>query len=609
MAKKKQEERLPHWDLTNVYPGLDSTEFKDAVLRFKTDLDGLDSFQVENGIGAEGKRPETAQESADIIGGYLERMNALLVLFGSLQAYVYSFVTTDSYNTDAAKTLSELEMLGVRIENQSVRFDGWLGSIVPDPEDLDRFAALNPATNGHRFYLKEVVEQSRYLMSEAEEALASELALSGGRAWGKLQGVVSSQLTVDFEVDGEVQILPITTVRNIRRSDPDPIVRERAFRAEIAAWESVREPLAGSLNGVKGHVNTLDHRRGREDALHAAIDQARIDRETLAAMMGVMEESFPMFREYFRAKARRFGRKSLPWWDIFAATGKAERRFTYEEMTSFILAQFGTFSDDLVSLSRRAFEQNWIDAEPREGKRGGGFCMEVPSVEESRILTNFDGSLEELFTIAHELGHAYHNQCQVGKTMLQRETPMTLAETASTFCETIVTDAALAMAETEDEELVILESFLISSSQIIVDIYSRFLFEKEVFERRENAELSADDFCEIMTRSQIETYGDGLDQEHLHPYMWAWKPHYYSTGLSFYNFPYAFGLLFGLGLYAEYKRRGGEFVSDYRSLLRSTGEGTAAELAARFGMDITRPEFWRNSMMIIEERVRRYLEI
>ena len=192
--------------------------------------------------------------------------------------------------------------------------------------------------------------------------------------------------------------------------------------------------------------------------------------------------------------------------------------------------------------------------------------MWVPGVRESRVMCNFDGSLDQLFTIAHELGHAYHNFCLSDKLPLQTTTPMTLAETASTFCETLVTDAALAATTSPAEELSILETFLIGATQVVVDISSRFLFEREVFERRAQAELSADDFCEIMLRAQRETYGDGLDERYLHPYMWAWKPHYYRTDISFYNYPYAFGLLFGMGLYALYQQRGPAFVADYEAL-------------------------------------------
>ena len=445
-------------------------------------------------------------------------------------------------------------------------------------------------------------------MSEAEEALAAELGLSGIVAWSKLQGTVCSQLTVPFERDGQVQKLPITALQNLR-SDPDPDVRRRAHEAELAAWETVREPLAAALNGVKGAAVTLNRRRGRVDALHAALDQSRIDRATLETMLGAMQDSFPIFRQYLKAKAGRFGKDALPWWDIQAPTGKLERHFTWPDTREFVVSNFSTFSDRLANLARRAFEQRWIDAEPREGKRGGAFCMSVPLVDESRVLCNFDGSLDQVSAVAHELGHAFHNECQVGKTMLQGVTPMTLAETASTFCETIVTEAALAQAASRDEELAILETFLVGATQVIVDITSRFLFEREICERREKFELSADDFCEIMVRAQQATYGDGVDPRYLHPYMWAWKPHYYEIGLSFYNYPYAFGLLFGLGLYALFKERGRSFVPEYEALLASTGEANVADLAARFGIDIRKPEFWQGSLKLIEARIQRYQEL
>jgi len=235
--------------------------------------------------------------------------------------------------------------------------------------------------------------------------------------------------------------------------------------------------------------------------------------------------------------------------------------------------------------------------------------MDVPGVEESRILCNFDGSLDQVSTIAHELGHAFHNECLRGKTMLQRTTPMTLAETASIMNETIITNAALSEAANDEEELAILETSLIGSSQVIVDISSRYLFEKEVFERRATSELSADDFCEIMLKCQKETYGDGLSQEFMHKYMWTWKIHYYIPSLSFYNYPYAFGLLFGTGLYDVYKERPQEFVKDYEAMLAGTGEATPAELALGFGFDIRKPDFWRRSIGIIEEEIQRYIEL
>ncbi len=426
----------------------------------------------------------------------------------------------------------------------------------------------------------------------------------------KLQGTVTSQLSVDFELDGKVQKLPMPALINLR-SHPDEATRRRAYEAENKVWDEVKDTLAACLNGVKGEANTLDKKRGRKDAIHASLDAARMDRKTLDAMFAAMQDSFPMFRKYFNAKAKKLGKEKLAWWDIFAPVGKTDKVYSFEEARDFILENFGRFSPELSDFARRAFDSSWIDAEQREGKRGGAFCMEVQNVKESRILSNFDGSLDQVSTLAHELGHAFHNECayKAGKTVLQQATPMTLAETASTMCETIVTEAVLATTTDPQEELAVLEAQIQGAAQVVVDIYSRYLFEKEVFERREQSELSADDFNDIMERAQKATYGDGLDERYLQKFMWTWKPHYYSPGLSFYNYPYAFGLLFATGLYAIYKQRGEAFVEDYKNLLASTGEEKASVLARRFGIDITKRKFWDDSLAIIGRRIDRYCEL
>ncbi|MBK7316433.1 MAG: M3 family oligoendopeptidase [Anaerolineales bacterium] len=458
--------------------------------------------------------------------------------------------------------------------------------------------------------LKESAQQSKYLMSEIEEQLAAEMSLSGGNAFGKLQGSVVSQMSVEFELDGKVEKMPMPALINLR-SHPDEATRRRGYEAENIAWEGVKETLAACLNGVKGETVVLNKRRGRKDAVHSAIDAARLDRKTLEAMLEAMKDSFPMFRKYFKSKAKKIGKKQLAWWDIFAPLGKTDKVYSYEEARDFILENFEKFSPDLSVFAKRAFDNNWIDAEQREGKRGGAFCTEVQGLKESRILCNFDGSFDQVSTLAHELGHAFHNECayQANKTVLQQLTPMTLAETASTMCETIITEAVLATTKDPQEELAVLEAQIQGAGQVVVDIYSRFLFEKEVFERREQSELSADDFNDIMERAQKATYGNGIDEKYLQKFMWTWKPHYYSSGLSFYNFPYAFGLLFATGLYAIYQQRGEAFVQDYKNLLASTGEESAAKLAKRFGIDITTRKFWDDSLAIIGKRIDRFCKL
>jgi pepF/M3 family oligoendopeptidase len=596
---------IPHWDMSNVFPGLESKEFEAAIQDVQAQLEKLETFFTEKVSGSDEKT--SPAQLASIAGEIIDRFNALSEKSVTIRAYIYTFVSTDSRDKAARKRLSEYERVGVRMQMLNTKFLAWAGKLAPV---LEQVIQLNASTQAHAFALRNAAEQSKYMMSQAEEDLAAELNLSGANAWSKLQGTITSQLTVDFELDGEVKKLPMPALINLH-SHPDESVRRRAYEAEMAAWKTVEEPLSAAMNGVKGAVNTLNRLRGRSDALHPAIDMARIDRPTLEAMLAAMEDSFPAFRRYFKAKARHLGKEKLAWWDVFAPVGDANKTYTWDEARAFILENFGKFSPELAAFARRAFDRNWIDAEQRDGKRGGAFCIGVPGVKESRVLCNFDGSLDQVSTIAHELGHAFHNECayQAGKTDLQQDTPMTLAETASIMCETIIMEAILKETTDPQQELAILETRLQGDAQVIVDIYSRYLFEKEVFERRAKAELTADDLSEIMERAQKATYGEGLDERHLMKYMWTWKPHYYYAGLSFYNFPYAFGLLFGLGLYAIYEQRGAAFIPDYVNLLASTGEATAADLAARFGINIREKKFWQDSLNIIAKKIERYEQL
>src|SRR5215216_4283309 len=593
------------WDLSNVYPSLESKQFNAAVDDYRKQVAALEKF-FKNKLGKANAKTK-ARDLAPLVGKAIDQINKIQILSATIAPFIHSYVTTDSRNKEAMKALSEFEQASLPMNQLLTRFTAWLGKLAPK---LDQVVRNNKSAAMHAFMLREAAEQSKYLMSEAEEALAAELSLSGGNAFGKLQGIVTSQLTVDFELDGKTEKMPMPALINLR-SHPDEATRRRAYEAENKAWEEVKETLAACLNGVKGEANTLNKKRGRKDAIHSSLDAARMDRKTLEAMLGAMKDSFPMFRKYWNAKAKKIGKEKLAWWDIFAPIGKMDKVYSFEEACDFIIKNFEKFSPNLAVFAKRAFDNNWIDAEQREGKRGGAFCMDVQGLKESRILSNFDGSFDQVSTLAHELGHAFHNECayQADKTFLQQLTPMTLAETASTMCETIVTEAVLASTQDPQEELAVLEAQIQNAAGIIVDIYSRYLFEKEVFERRAQSELSSDDFNDIMERAQKETYGDGLDENYLQKFMWTWKPHYYSPNLSFYNYPYAFGLLFATGLYAIYQQRGKAFVEDYKNLLASTGEETAARLAKRFGIDITKRKFWDDSLAIIGKRVDRYSEL
>ena len=398
----------------------------------------------------------------------------------------------------------------------------------------------------------------------------------------------------------------MSIVRNFA-VDPNRSVRRAAYEAELVGWKKAAVPLAAALNGIKGQVNTISRRRGWNSPLDASLFDTAIDWATLEAILTAARESFPDFRRYLRAKARVLGLEKLAWYDIGAPIGKEKQSWDFEKARDFIVARFGDYSQRLSDFAARAFRENWIDAEPRAGKVDRAYCMPLRR-DESRVFVNFKPSFTGISTLAHELGHGYHNLNLASRTALQKETPITLAETASIFCETIITHAALARASRE-EQMAILESSLQRSCQTVVDISSRFLFESRIFERRKQRELSVDEFNELMLEAQKETYGDGLDENLLHPYMWAMKPHYYFSHLSFYNYPYLFGLLFGLGLYARYQQDAESFKTSYDDLLSSTGMADATTLAARFGIDVRSVTFWRSSLDIVRKDVDLFEEL
>lgn len=589
---------LPHWDMSVVYPGLDSPEFERDFRAFVRALDELEGLFDEARIDRV-ETPLPPDLAAHLFDNLVPAYNALQEQAWTLGAYIYSFVTTDSRDEFAQARLSEMEKQGVRLAKLTTRLTAWAGT-----QDVDALIERSELARAHAYWLQRSRIAAQHMMSPAEESLAAEMSLTGSNAWSKLYGNLTSQIMVDVELRGERQTMPMSVVRNLA-FDPDRAVRRAGYEAELQAWEQHALPLASALNSIKGETNMLARKRGWQSALEASLFRNAIDEATLEAMFTAAYEAFPDFRRYLHAKAQLLGIERCAWYDIFAPVGKEPRQWDYTEATQFIIEQFATYSDKLRAFAERAFRENWIDAEPRPGKRDGGFCMRLRR-DESRILVNYKPAFGAVSTLAHELGHAYHNLCLAPRSYLQRQTPMTLAETASIFCETIIRQAALQQADHE-ERLAILEAALQGMCQVVVDITSRYLFEQRVFERRQERELSARELCEIMLEAQKETYGDGLDANALHPYMWAAKPHYYNS--AFYNYPYMFGLLFGLGLYALYRNDPQGFRARYDDLLSQTGMADAADLAHEFGFDIRTPAFWRGSFDVIRADIEQFVQL
>lgn len=545
--------------MASIFPDVKSDQLQSAIDR----------------LVAGSERLEAMLAGSDDAVAILNLTNDLGDVYEEISTFLGCSMTSNTADAEAQAALSAFENRAIHFHKVRQLVTRWM-------------AQTDSPDQWHEFHFKKAKVAAEHLMTEPEEALAADLSPSSTKAWEKLYESVSSQVMVT--VDGEE--MSIVAARSMA-TDPDRAKRKAAYEAELAGWKTVETPLAASMNGIKGAVLTLSERRGWGHPLDQACFHANQDRATLDAMMSAARKAFPDFRRYWHAKAKLLSVSKLAFYDLFAPVGSLQP-WSFEDGAAFVEEKFGEFAPHMRELAARSVRERWIDIDPRPGKVGGAFCAPLPNGD-SRILLNFKPSFSWVNTHAHELGHAYHNLCLRGRTALQRDIPMTLAETASIFCETYVRRAAMAKLEGREDRLAMLDATLTGAGQTVVDITSRFDFESAVFAQRRERDLSAGELCEAMRQAQLGTYGEGLDTEQLHPYMWAAKPHYYSSE-SYYNFPYMFGLLFALGLYNLYTVQPEGFVAKYDDLLSRTGMSDAASLAAEFGMDIRQEAFWNGSL-------------
>ena len=579
------------WSLDIFYKGLDDAAFasdmaklEETVALCKATVPTLNYDDTAKALRQMVDLKETLYLTARRLTGYLGLRRA-----------------TNSADSQVSGPMTKIQMLLASLARENVAFEKFVGGI----ENIDAVIADDEVLSQYRFYFGEIKESVSHNLSDEAEDVFAKMNISGGRAWGDLVSYLTSTLEVDYK--GET--VTLSHIRGLAESD-DPTVRREAYEAELASYRKVKDSIAFSLNSIKAQVNTEAALRGFENPLAMTLNHSRMEKATLDAMLEAMREYMPKFREYLKHKAKLLGHENgMPWYDIFAPMGKAGgKTYTVEEAHGYLVEHFSSFAPDLADMVDEAFKNDWIDFYSRPGKSGGAFCSNLPFLKQSRILTNLSGSFGSVVTLAHELGHAYHGMLIQDHRPLNTGYTMPVAETASNFNELIIVNDAIAKAEGE-EKIQLIESQLQDCAQIIVDIYSRFLFEDEVIRRRKNTFLFAKDLEEIMINAQKEAFGDGLDPEYMHPYMWCCKSHYYSAGLSYYNFPYAFGGLFSRGLYAKYLEEGESFLPKYRALLNATTVDTVENVAGIAGIDLTEPEFWRKSLQIIADSIDEFIAV
>ena len=579
------------WNLDILYTGFDTESYQNDLKRLDVLIPELTSL-------ADTCKNKSA---AEFLTEYIRVNEELSELIEKLAIYANLRYSANTRDTEAASMLGRIMQSVSATAAPSAKIEKAISEI----EDLDEIIRSTPYLKEFEYMLTNVKRDSRYLLSDKEETVFAKMSLSGASAWSDLQSSLTSGVKVKYEGED----ITLSAVRNLAYS-PDADVRRKAFEAEIACYDSIKEAVAFALNSIKLQVLTECELRGYESPLAKSLYQSRMKKETLDALLGAMQEYLPAFRKYMKAKAKALGHNgSLPFYDLFAPMGKSDKTYSVDDAKNYLLNIFAKFDTELHDMVKCAFENGWIDFFPRDGKVGGAFDCGVPSAKESRVLTNFDSSFSDVVTLAHELGHSFHDRQVFSHSILNQGYSMPVAETASTFNEVLVMETAIANAADKDEKLALIESQLMDACQIIVDIYSRFLFEASVFENRPMEFMSADRMCELMLDAQKKAYGDGLDENKLHPFMWLCKGHYYSGGLSFYNYPYAFGGLFARGLYAKYKAEGTPFVATYKKMLNATSVMDVEECARIAGVDLTDKEFWRAGLQSIADRIDEFCEL
>ena len=599
MTNTQQQTALPRWSVADVHQSFDARSFTDAMESAGAGVTRLEALFEEHNVRAITPRPVQPAdgEAADSV---ISTFNNVVEAQEILGAYIYATVSTDSRNERAQGLLSEMETLDARVSPLLARLADWVAAL-----GTEQLATVSTEARDHLGPLERLQARAEHQMSEVEEGLYSELGTTGSSAWGRLQGDLTSQLSTEVHLPTGTKMMPMAAVRGLS-TDSDLNVRKAAYEAEMRAWPTIAVACAAAMNSIKGEANVVNRRRKWKQPLDASLYSNNVSLETFNAMQSAVHASLPDFRRWMRAKAKLVGdTNGLSWWNLSAPLSISPGPISWDQGISLVKGAFASYSDRLSHLVDRSINEQWLDAEPREGKVGGAFCMSFVD-DRSLVLLNWSGSVDSAQVTAHELGHAYHNTQLAHRTALQKRLPMALAETASIFCETLVVEEGLSRLQ-GDDRLALLDVDLIGANQVVVDIHSRFLFETEVFARRQKRTLGVSELNEIMLSAQRDAYGDGLDQTTAHPHMWVLKPHYY--GSHFYNWPYTYGLLFGLGLYAQYQLDPEKFRDGYDDVLSRAGMDTAEQLGQAFGIDVTSESFWTASLDVLRARMRNYEQL
>lgn len=580
------------WDLEVFFKGgSDSAEFASHL---SATAENIKAFQTE----VENWQPENSTNEAGNLAKLVELFDGAARKVRQAGAFVSCLQAQNTEDKKANQLRATVTERSASLQHALTSFDQKLAGFSEDVwEGLVKSGILSELS----FVLTERRERAAEKLSEKEESAINALSVDGYHSWGQMYDLLVSSTKIKYKDEK----LSVGQAAN-KLSDADREVRKGIFDSWEKAWGEKEELYAKTLNHLAGFRLNTYKLRGWEDVLKEPLDINRMEKDTLDAMWQAISDQKKPFVQFLERKAKLIGLEKLSWFDLDAPIGSAETKMSYQAGADFIVENFAQFGKEMAGFAKMAFENDWIEAEDRPGKSPGGFHTFFPESSQSRIFMTYSGTPSNVSTLAHELGHGFHTYAMRDLHLLNRNYAMNVAETASTFAEMIVADAALKNTTSKEEKISLLEDKIQRSVALLMNIHARFLFETRFYEERKQGVVNAQRLNELMSEAQQDAYGGALDE--YHPLFWASKLHFFITGVPFYNFPYTFGYLFSLGIYAMAQEEGAGYEEKYIALLKDSASMPVEELAQKhLNVDLTKKDFWEKAVNMCVEDVEEFL--
>ncbi|TCP19928.1 pepF/M3 family oligoendopeptidase [Scopulibacillus darangshiensis] len=582
-----------NWDLDSLYPGgKNSSKLNELISQLKQDIKRLqEKIQTVDHSDTQG------------MVDFFKEMQDFLSASRELDDFMFCLYSVNVNDPDISKLMGEgekikadFESLQIDMEQRLARFSESEYHDFLQHEDVKKY----------QFYIKERKQKIADKLPIEMEKLINDLSINGFLGWEDYYEQMMGNLRIPIEKDGRKEELSIGQALSYAVFSSDRSLRQQAAHKIVEICAEQAESFATVLNRINGFRLDVYKQRGWDNVLKEAMEQNRINEQTVHTMVAALKGKMGIFHSFLQRKAQVMNLEKLAWYDTNTPSFISDKKIPYTEAAEIVITQFHKFSEKLGQFAERAFHEGWIEAEDRKGKMHGGFCATMPLAKQSRIFLTYTGSYQDIVTIAHELGHAYHNYILHNEPAFSQEVSVSVAETASTFTENLVLDAAIEHASTKNEKLSLLELKILNGLKYQVVVPAMFEFEQKLYKKRKQAPLTAKEISNLMDDTRNDLYGGIVDE--LNPYEWITIPHFFHTDLSFYNIPYTIGYLFSNGIYALSKEKGSQFPEQYDELLRNTGRMTVEQLAAAYlNQDIGKKDFWESPLQPTIDAINEYL--